>query len=86
MSVGGRVESRVREWKVDGREASCRAELGCSQRQGVATAQKQKTCTFVQVSEVVLGMGFEPMISRMRILRPGPARRTERCSFLTMQI
>ena len=30
-----------------------------------------------RLSFVVLGMGFEPMISRMRILRPGPARRTE---------
>ena len=34
---------------------------------------------------VVLGMGFEPMISRMRILRPGPARRTEHCSVLVVQ-
>ena len=34
-----------------------------------------------RLSFVVLGMGFEPMISRMRILRPGPARRTELVPF-----
>lgn len=34
----------------------------------------------------VLGMGFEPMISRMRISRPGPARRTERVPFLLLRL
>lgn len=36
-----------------------------------------------QQAVFVLGTGFEPVISRMKISRPRPARRTEhRCDFL----